>query len=541
MVDDLKVERLDHLGIISGVIKELGLIEMIDQRIPSEDREEISTGEAVAGMILNGLGFSDRPLSLTPQFFTNKPLEVLFRPGVCASHFNHFKLGRSLDKVFAYGCDLLFSELALSVCEQQGIDQRFTHLDTTTFSLSGDYVPEAEDSAILITHGYSKDHRPDLKQAVLELVVAQDGGVPLVSQSWDGNTADTTIFKARTEALVEQFKQGPSPRFLLADSKLYTQANAPHLAALPFITRLPETLKVVGQVIDQAWSREDWPASPKQTAIQRIDLCHYGIEQRWLVVYSPEAWQRAEATLRKAREKEYTQIEKQLFHLQAQRFTTPQQAQQALDAVAQTWTYHRVQASPLTAHTKYAQPGRPTPNTPIEKTRWQIHAQVEPDTEKIQKKQQHKACFVLASNIADTQLSDTEVLAGYKGQQQVEGGFRFLKDPLFFTAALFIKKPSRIQGLLMVMTLALLIYSVAQRRLRQHLAQQQETLPNQIGQPTATPTLRWVFQLLEGINLVSLTLQAQARVVIEGLTDLRKKILQLFGQKVCQIYQISLA
>jgi transposase len=102
-MEDLQVERLDHLGIISGVIKDLGLIERIDARIDPDANEEISTGEAVAGMLLNGLGFTQRPLSLTPQFFVNKPLDRLFRPGVQADHFNRFKLGRSLDKVFTYG------------------------------------------------------------------------------------------------------------------------------------------------------------------------------------------------------------------------------------------------------------------------------------------------------------------------------------------------------------------------------------------------------------------------------------------------------
>ena len=75
--------------------------------------------EAITGMILNGLGFSDRPMSLTPQFFQNKPLAVLFRPGVEADHFNRFKLGRSLDKVFGYGCDVLFSEISMDVCRQE--------------------------------------------------------------------------------------------------------------------------------------------------------------------------------------------------------------------------------------------------------------------------------------------------------------------------------------------------------------------------------------------------------------------------------------
>ena len=73
-METVKVERLDYLGIIAGVIKDLGIIEMIDACIVPDDQEEISTGEAVAGMIINGLGFSNRPISLTPQFFSNKPL-----------------------------------------------------------------------------------------------------------------------------------------------------------------------------------------------------------------------------------------------------------------------------------------------------------------------------------------------------------------------------------------------------------------------------------------------------------------------------------
>lgn len=96
---------------------------MIDAPIIPDAQEDISTGEAVAGMILNGLGFSDCPLSLTPQFFANKPVALLFREGVLATHCNRFKLGRSLDTVFAYGCDTLCSEVALAVCEHEGIDR----------------------------------------------------------------------------------------------------------------------------------------------------------------------------------------------------------------------------------------------------------------------------------------------------------------------------------------------------------------------------------------------------------------------------------
>ncbi len=534
----VSVERLDHFGIVSSVIKDLGIIEMIDARILPHDQEEITAGESVGGMILNGLGFSHRPVSLTPQFFANKPLDLLFRPGVRAEMFNRFKLGRSLDDVYLYGCDLLFSEIALAVCGQEGIEQRFNHLDTTSFSLTGDYVPDSDEHAIAITHGYCKDHRPDLKQAVLELMVSQDGGVPLMSKSWDGNASDTQVFQERAQALMTTFKNSPSPRYLVADSKMYHEDNAAHLKALDFITRIPNTLKVVGQVIGQTLDIDTWQCLDEQTRYHCLELCHFGMEQRWLVVHSEAAAWRAEGTVSKAQKRELEAIQKQLFHLQAKRFKTPQLAQEGLAVLAKKWKYHALDSSELIAHKRYATKGRPTAKSPIKATQWQLQAQVRPDVERIRQAKQYKACFVLGTNTRAEQLSDTEVIAGYKAQANVEGGFRFLKDPLFFVSSLFVKKPCRIQGLLMVMTLALLVYSVAQRRLRQELARQNETIPNQINQPTSRPTLRWVFQLLEGIERVRVMVEGKVWALITGLNEVKMKILRLFGEQVCQVYQL---
>ena len=145
---------------------------------------------------------------------------------------------------------------------------------------------------------------------------------------------------------------------------------------------------------------------------------------------------------------------------------------------------------------------------------------------------------MLGTNIEAAQRSDVEVIGGYKGQAKVAGGFRFLKDPLFFVSSLFVKKPCRIQGLLMVMTLALLVYSVAQRRLRHALARQNATIPNQINQPTSRPTLRWVFQMLEGIERVRMMVDGKVRELITGLNEVRMAILRLFGEQVCLVYQV---
>lgn len=535
----VSVERLDHLGVIAGVIKDLGIVALIDSRIDPDEQEEITTGEAIAGMILNGLGFSDRPMSLTPQFFQNKPLDVLFRPGVLASHFNRFKLGRSLDKVFGYGCDVLFSEICLDVCRQAGVELRFHSLDTTTFSLTGAYVPDSDESAIRIVRGYSKDHRPDLKQVVLETIVSQDGGIPLLCKSWDGNTSDTKIFEARAADLITQFQDADAPCYLVADAKLYTKDNADNLSRLSFITRIPETIKVVGQVIKQAWEKDAWQVIDGALAYQSLALSHYGITQRWIVVYSKQAEQRAEKTIAKAQKREYDTIQKALFHLQAQRFNTQQDAQKALLSIAKKLKYHHIDHRQIQQHIRYAKKGRPTPKTPIRDIRWQITADISPDEEKIQVLQQRKATFVIATNIWDEQLSDQDIIQAYKGQRAVETGFRFLKDPHFFASSLFLKKTTRIQALLTVMTLALLVYSVAQRTMRACLADQHDTLPNQIGQPTPRPTLRWLFQVLDGIHRVTLHTPTKTDTMIEGLSDIRIKILRLFGKKVCQIYQIS--
>jgi transposase len=63
-----------------------------------------------------------------------------------------------------------------------------------------------------ITHGSSNDHRPDLKQAVLELLVSHDGGVPCVRQRWDGHTSDIHVLQERAQALMTAFAPTPSPR-----------------------------------------------------------------------------------------------------------------------------------------------------------------------------------------------------------------------------------------------------------------------------------------------------------------------------------------
>ena len=539
-MSSIQIERLDHHGIVAGIIDELKIVDIIDGQIAADIQEDVSTGEAVKAMIINGLGFSNRPLVLTPQFFENLPMEALFRDGVNASHFNRYKLGRSLDKIFDYGCEVLFSAVAALGCQQEKVDQRFNSLDSTSFSLNGDYSIDENKNTVNITHGHAKDHRPDLKQVMLELMVSQDGGVPFISKSWDGNGSDNVIFEERAASLIDVFKTSETPRYLVADSKLYHKKAKETLSQIPFITRIPGSLKLERNVVDQALSDPaQWVDMEKGNRYQCFDLCHYEMEQRWLVVYSEAALSRARSTLARQQEKENRKIDKALFHLQAKRFDSEIEAEAALNELTETWRLHQLDGSSLTSHKRYTKKGRPIKNAKATGLFWKIQATFSINEIEIEAQAQHNACFVIGTNIAANELSDIEIFQGYKSQSNVEGGFRFLKDPLFFVSSLYLKKPSRIEALLMIMTLSLFVYSITQRRIRQNLEIQKETIPNQINQPVQRPTLRWIFQLFEGINYVKQTFNNTIKIVVDRLNDLRLKILHLLGPAVCKIYQIS--
>ena len=126
----------------------------------------------------------------------------------------------------------------------------------------------------------------------------------------------------------------------------------------------------------------------------------------------------------------------------------------------------------------YEGKGRPKKGAKVKCIEWQVLAEIEENQTAIAQAVEQKSCFILATNIDDKALSPIEILAHYKAQSAVERGFRFLKDPLFFVSSLFIKKPSRIDALLMVMTLSLLIYSIAQRRMRANMKKIEATIPN---------------------------------------------------------------
>ena len=183
---------LDHLGIVSAVAKELGLIEKLDRRLPRYDvRRIVSNGNAILAMILNGLGFSNRRLYLVPQFLQNKPIDRLLEANLRPEHFDDHVLGRTLDEISEYGASKLFVEIAFEIALEQKLLGKEAHIDTTSFSFEGAYSGQSSEPALVnICHGYSKDHRQDLKQVVLNIAVSGPASIPIFMEPLSGNTSD---------------------------------------------------------------------------------------------------------------------------------------------------------------------------------------------------------------------------------------------------------------------------------------------------------------------------------------------------------------
>jgi transposase len=263
------------------------------------------------------------------------------------------------------------------------------------------------------------------------------------------------------------------------------------------------------------------------------------VGERWVVVRTTQGEERARATLRRQMDKTREQWEKALWHLGNQRFACAPDAQAALAQQLKKRPAWLTVQTQLVAQPKYRQPGRPGLGAPPDRTEWQIVATLAVDEAAVAQAVRRQASFLVATNILDpAQLSDQELIQTYKEQHSVERGFAFLKDPLFLASSVFVKKPERIVALSLVMVLCLLVYRLAEHRLRKQLAATGQMIPSQVNKPTACPTMRWVFQCFEGIDLLHIRHgPSPAVALVLRLAPLHQQVLALLGPAHEELYK----
>lgn len=540
--EEIRTLTMDHHGLVAATCKDLGIAEKINSRIgKSDQRRVVSTGKAIVAMILNGLGFTNRRLYLTHQFFETKPVEILLDEEIGASDITDYTLGHALDEISTYGTSKLFGEIAFEIALENDLLGNLNHLDTTSISVHGEYDVKDEPSVIEITHGHSKDHRPDLKQAVLSLVVNGPSAIPLFMESLDGNNSDKTSFH-ETIRKVNEFKKqiNLEKNFKwVADSALYTEDKLLKHNDYLWLTRVPETIKEAKNLTIKSEHEIEWKELEKGYKVSAF-ISHYGgLAQRWLLVYSEQAYQREKRTLEKKLKKKDDELKKILWHFGNEVFDCEKDAKFALRKIEKKNRMHIIigQIIPVM---KYAKRGKPKAGEEKIVSGFKVESSFERNEDEINKILNSKGRFILATNDLDEEsFADQQMLSEYKEQQNVEGGFRFIKDPWFMLDSIFLKSPKRIEALMMVMTLCLMVYNIAQYKLRQTLRIEKETLPNQLNKEVQNPTIRWIFQIMEGINIIQFYQNNVIKPIKEIMTNLnalRRKIIGLFGDSACRMY-----
>lgn len=550
---EIDVQDIDHLGIIAGIVDEIGLVEIVDRLLGTHEQENVSCGQVVKALILNGMGFLSAPLYLFSDFFAGKATEHLLGRGVLAEHLNDTRIGRVLDKLYAYGVTQMFVTIAIAVVQKFDIALRCAHLDATSLSVEGQYLTNDEQTdasesqsppspsrvesdepiPVHITYGYSRDHRRDLKQFVLDLVVSGDGDIPLFLQVGNGNDADKSTFVP----IINQFKEQwhhKQPEVIVADSALYSADNLEALGTTPWISRVPASLSAAQALLQELPEQQFQSSTISGYGFVEVCSTYGAIQQRWLVVESKTRKEADLKQLQKRIDKAFSQQTAALDTLCKQTFACDADALAATQAFSKILKYHTLADIKIHKKPHYPKAGRPAKETVVTHFTYSIEASLTLNQSAIKRYQRQAGRFILATNLLDqAQWSNDDILREYKNQQACERGFRFIKDPLFFASSVFLKTPRRIVALAMIMALCLMVYSLGQRQLRNALEQAQGTLPNQKGKPTQKPTLRWILQCFQAVHLVCL----------DGLKHLiklndRQKLALPFLSAACQKYYL---
>jgi len=498
--------------IISNICRQLGVRETINDVVPWDEKQcLLDPGTHVTALIINILCRRD-PLYRVKDFYVDQDVELLFGPGVKPNNFNDDALGNTLDKIYAAGPKKVFSAVVLKAQLKEDINYRVLHGDTTARLVYGAYEQE---EGLNITRGYNKEHRTDLKQFKVGLVVTEEG-FPVFGEVLDGNLDDKTWNKQLLENLPKNFTLEQLKEIVyVADSALVTEDNLKAMGDdLQFISHLPETFNLASKLTQAAFARDRWielgKLSPgKKSAsykVQEFKKELYGRQYRFLVVHSNHLDKRKLKGLNSRLKKQKMALEKAAQKMMKLTFACEADAK---DALVRFLKDHKNDFYPLsgsvektTEKVKRKKPGRPAKDEkPKYREIYKVHVQVGELDEKAYKREKERlSCFVLISNIFHG-YSSYELLKEYKEQSVVENRFKFVKHPLY-VGPLWLRKNERLEAMSYVILMALAVYIVLQRRVRLALEKEDEPLKLTGDKKSFEPTGNKILELFKPVKII---------------------------------------
>jgi transposase len=257
-----------------------------------------------------------------------------------------------------------------------------------------------------------------------------------------------------------------------------------------------------------------------------------GVAQKWLLIRSEQAYKREQHNLNKRMLKAGEQARKSFKQLCQQRFACAQDAQTAIVKWRGKQAVCDVDAQVIDVAV-YSGAGRPKLGALPTRIEYQITGALCTPLASRRAALQQLGLFIIATNDVGDDLDMASLLSRYKAQQNVEKDFRFLKSPDFLTSAIYLKKPERIEALLMVMTCCLMVYAGLEHQIRKTLVEKDCYFPSMKYKPVQRPTARWVFQCFEGITIIYLPDKIP---IVANLETRNQTIIDCLGEKYQKIY-----
>lgn len=533
-----------HLPAAAAYCRTLGLVELVDRLVPS--RMNLRPGLVVQAMVLDTLS-GRTPLYRLEEFMAGQDRELLLGEDVDAEWFNDNTLGRSLDAIFAAGTSHILAEIGIRAMRAFQLDCRVVSYDTTSTSVWGDYRQSEEAASSrspVVTYGHSKDHRPDLKQFMTELLCVERG-IPIFGRTLDGNSSDKNSNNdvlTRISSIMARQGLGPGAFVYSADSAMVTERNLAIIDdSTRFVSRLPANYSACANAIKEAVDSDAWtdigrlsenPGSKNRPGANyktfETTVVLHGRAYRAVVVHSDSHDKRRRKKLDKDLQSSKMELLKALKGTATVYHCEADAAEAAKTIGAMSASFHFLE--PKVRSFQARRRGRPPKNRPAPmQTKYELSWEVKENEDAVAAGRKEAGCFALISNVpaeGDDGLIAAELLRVYKGQYGVESDFAFLKDPLVVNDT-FLKSPHRIDALGMILIIALLVWRLMERTMRSWTENNDEDLPGWDGKATRKPTTFMMTTAMWGIQAVRT--KDGRRFPIGRMSDRQKAFLQALG------------
>lgn len=491
--------RLGALPASAEFLRRLDVAGIIDDLCPVRDVAHVTHGQVIEVLIANRLS---SPTSMVGVENWARRWAVPEVFGVDPQLLNDDRIARALDAI-APCLEEITGSVGTQAITEFGVDTAQIHWDLTSMSLFGAYEDQ-EKGFPQVKYGHPKDRRVDLKQIQAGLAVSRDGGVPLFHRVYDGGAGEV----AQVVGAMKSLRKIAARRdfLLVADSKLVSYPNITALldAKVDFIAPLPAAqvkaevyaaLDVASaQLVDYVNDRDrerNTPADQREsyqvledvhvmTGRRKRDPVH---RLRRILVHSTGNAKGQQAARAKRLAKATEDLDKLQRSAGGRYYNTAAKVEARIGVIAKT----RRVANCLRTTVTTDPDGRPS-------LTWHF------DQDVIDTEAAADGWYSLVTRLTPEQADAAEVLKRYKGQAVVERRYGDFKGPLA-VAPIFLEHNRRITALITVICLALLVFCLIERQVRQALGAEQTMRGLYPDNRKVRPTGRMILYHLDGLML----------------------------------------